>query len=405
MSRREDSLSCIDVTIMDRSAHTALPSSDSKTLPAFRAGAAFTHAAGLGGKRFIDFIEPYPCVIAFIPKHGSKRTPPCIEHGLRLLGLCKGGCVHIADEDRTVGFRQAGAELMQKIFPPIRDLGVNRPGTCFFSRSLRARKLRLQVAVEAFGLDRRQTCIAKDRELSQAQVNADARNRSIQNRFHGRLISLTSRSLSSRHADIQIPASSRIFAEVACAQFEVLQAKAVPEREPASREVDLARVVSNRSDLEGNPTQRAAHAAAFTPSEPDFPPLPATSSVFFGDLLNRLHGQIQGTLAAGSGALQERPKIEAGQEAPFALEHLDRKFVTVIKDRVDLAGQRRKPRRMLVLDPQAQDPNRVGLSRPVHTSRMAMLRLQDRRKTALNTQKCVPLYLAGLNAGVSREEG
>jgi hypothetical protein len=54
---------------------------------------------------------------------------------------------------------------------------------------------------------------------------------------------------------------------------------------------------------------------------------------------------------------------------------------------------------------QAQDPNRVGLSRPVHTSRIAMLRLQDRRKTALNTQKCVPLYLAGLNAGVSREEG
>jgi hypothetical protein len=33
-----------------------------------------------------------------------------------------------------------------------------------------------------------------------------------------------------------------------------------------------------------------------------------------------------------------------------------------------------------------------------------MLKLQDRRKTALNAQKRVPLYLAGLNAGVSREE-
>jgi hypothetical protein len=40
---------------MDRSAQTALPSSYSKTFPAFGAGAAFTHAAGLGGKRFIDF--------------------------------------------------------------------------------------------------------------------------------------------------------------------------------------------------------------------------------------------------------------------------------------------------------------------------------------------------------------
>src|SRR6202035_1112426 len=37
MSRREDIVSCIDVTIMDRSAHSALPSPDSKIFPAFRA--------------------------------------------------------------------------------------------------------------------------------------------------------------------------------------------------------------------------------------------------------------------------------------------------------------------------------------------------------------------------------
>jgi outer membrane receptor protein involved in Fe transport len=47
MSRREDILSCIDVTIMDRSANTALPSPYSKTFPAFRAGAAVTHAAAI----------------------------------------------------------------------------------------------------------------------------------------------------------------------------------------------------------------------------------------------------------------------------------------------------------------------------------------------------------------------
>ena len=44
MSRREDVVSRIDVTIMDRSAHGALPSSHSKTLPAFRAGAAVSVA-------------------------------------------------------------------------------------------------------------------------------------------------------------------------------------------------------------------------------------------------------------------------------------------------------------------------------------------------------------------------
>ena len=60
---------------------------------------------------------------------------------------------------------------------------------------------------------------------------------------------------------------------------------------------------------------------------------------------------------------------------------------------------------MLVLDPQMQDPNGGRLSRPVHISSIADLGLQNTGKTALNTQKCVPLSLAGLKAGVSREEG
>src|SRR5471030_3370353 len=75
MSRREDIVSCIDVTMMDRSAHSALPSSYSKIFPAFRAGAAVTHAAGLGGKRFIDFIKPHACVSALVLQHGSKCAP------------------------------------------------------------------------------------------------------------------------------------------------------------------------------------------------------------------------------------------------------------------------------------------------------------------------------------------
>jgi hypothetical protein len=80
MSRREDVVSCINVTIMDRFANAALPSSYSKTFPALRAGAAFTLATGLGGKRFIDFIEPHACVSALVPKqvqytNGTELTP------------------------------------------------------------------------------------------------------------------------------------------------------------------------------------------------------------------------------------------------------------------------------------------------------------------------------------------
>src|SRR6202022_2955842 len=102
MSRREDILGCIDVTIMDRSANTALPSSYSKTFPAFRAGAAVTHAAGLGGKRFVEFLEPHACVSAFIRQHGSELTPPRIEHRLGLSGLRQSGSVHAANEHSTV---------------------------------------------------------------------------------------------------------------------------------------------------------------------------------------------------------------------------------------------------------------------------------------------------------------
>src|ERR1700684_4486581 len=128
MSRREDIVSCIDVTIMDRSAHSALPSPYSKIFPAFGAGAAVTHAAVLGGKRFVDFIKPHACVSAFIRQHGSERTPPRIEHRLGLSGLSDSGGIHVANEDSTVGLDQVGAQFMQEIFSPMRDLGVNRSG-------------------------------------------------------------------------------------------------------------------------------------------------------------------------------------------------------------------------------------------------------------------------------------
>src|SRR5580698_6753603 len=106
MSRREDIVSCIDVTIMDRVAHSALPSSYSKIFPAFGAGAAVTHAAGLGGKRFIDFCKLHACVSAFVQQHGSKCAPARIEHRLGQLGLCESGGIDVADEDRTVGLDQ-----------------------------------------------------------------------------------------------------------------------------------------------------------------------------------------------------------------------------------------------------------------------------------------------------------
>src|ERR1700732_178845 len=103
MSRREDIVSCIDVTIMDRSAHSALPSPYSKIFPAFWAGAAVTHAAVLGGKRFIDLIKPHACVSALILQYGSKCAPTGIEYRLGQAGLSQRRGIHVADESRTAG--------------------------------------------------------------------------------------------------------------------------------------------------------------------------------------------------------------------------------------------------------------------------------------------------------------
>ena len=404
MSRREDILSCIDVTIMDRSANTALPSSYSKTLPAFRAGAAVTHAAGLSGKRFVDFLEPHACVSAFVLQHGSKCTPPRIEHRLRLSSLSQGRGIHVADENCTVASHEAGAQLVQEIFSAVPRFGVNRPGTVSFVRPLRAAQGRLKVAVKALGIDRRHTRVTEGRQSLQSQINSEARNRAIEDRLCGRLISLARRSRKVGHADIQIPASPTVFAEVTGTQIKSAQAKAVPQREPASCEIDLPCVVAKRSDLEGNPAQRASGTAALAPGQTNLSMLAASPGIFLRDLLHGLNGNIQSTIAARH-PLEEGPEIKPGQKAPFALIHFDGQFVAVIKERVDFACQPREPRSVLVLHPQAQDPNggRVITGHPYSSPANSLFLLSKTSRKAGRARRAT-LCLPGLKTGVSRAE-
>src|SRR6267378_4294940 len=237
MSRREDIVSCIDVTIMDRSAHRALPSPYSKIFPAFRAGAAVTHAAGLGGKRFIDFLEPHACVSAFVQQHGSECAPARIEHRLGLSGLCQSGGIHVADEEGTVSCHQAGAELVQKISPAVGDLGVNRPRAWSLARTLRACQGGFQIAVRTLGLDWRYRLITERGKSLQPQIDAQTRDRAIEDRSDGRFIAFASHPRRAGHADIQIPASAAVFTEITRTQFDASQTVAVPQRQPASGEV------------------------------------------------------------------------------------------------------------------------------------------------------------------------
>src|ERR1700733_4795635 len=190
MSRREDILSCIYVTIMDRFAHRALPSPYSKIFPAFGAGAAVTPAAGLGGKRFIDFGKPHTCVSALILQHGSKGAPARIEHRLGLSGLCERGGIHVADEQSPVGLDQAGTQFVQEISSPIRDLGMNRPSSMSMASALRAGQSRFQVAIKALGLDRWQSLITERGKRAQPQIDAETGDGAIEYRADRRFISL-----------------------------------------------------------------------------------------------------------------------------------------------------------------------------------------------------------------------
>jgi hypothetical protein len=236
-------VSCIDVTIMDRFAHSALPSPYSKVFPAFRTGAAATPAAGLGGKRFIDFIKPHACVVALVQQHGSECTLTRIEHRLGQSSLCERGGIQVANEDRTVGLDQTGAQLMQEIFAPIRDLGVNRSGSVSMAGAPCDGQRGFQVAVKALRLDRCQRLIREGGKSSQPQIDAQARDRAIENRLHGGFISLIANSL--------------------------------------PREVDLSPSIANRSDFEGYPAERAARPTTLAPGQPNFLMLSASPRVFF----------------------------------------------------------------------------------------------------------------------------
>jgi hypothetical protein len=167
--------------------------------------------------------------------------------------------------------------------------------------------------------------------------------------------------------------------------------------------------IANRSDLKGDPAEGAACTATSAPGEADFSMLSAPPRVFFGDLLHRLDGKMQGTVPARD-PFEIRPEIKPRQKPPLALEHLDRQFDAIIKYRGDLARQAAKPRGVLVLHPQAQDPSSAGRSVAGHPYSLPKSHPIAPRQTSRNAgrgrhaRRGVSLSFAGLRAGVSRGE-
>lgn len=90
MPGRENVDGSVDVTVVCRSTFAARPFSYSKIFPAFRAGALFTAATGLGRISFIDLIEPHACDIAFVLQHGPECAPAGVQNRFGLVRFRKG---------------------------------------------------------------------------------------------------------------------------------------------------------------------------------------------------------------------------------------------------------------------------------------------------------------------------
>ena len=85
------------------------------------------------------------------------------------------GGIDVSDKDSVVLAHQASRELPQRIFPAIRDFGVDRACTVFLARALGDGELGLKAAVE---LRRREFLPgARGNQILQPQVDAEVTSR------------------------------------------------------------------------------------------------------------------------------------------------------------------------------------------------------------------------------------
>ena len=200
MSSRKNVSGGVCITIMILATFHAEPFSYSQLFQPARTAARTARRTGYGGIRFIDFLEQYARVIAFILEHCSERCPSGIKHGFRHACFCQTGSVHVTNEDRTISGNQIGAEFVQKIFPAIGNLRMDRLDAGFFVGALRRRQLDFRTAIQAPGFDLgtvRHGC-----KIFQAKVDA---NRGGACRLH----------CFSFNTDIGVPTPARVLVKTA----------------------------------------------------------------------------------------------------------------------------------------------------------------------------------------------
>ena len=343
----------IRITVVASATCCADPLSDGQISNSFRTAdcpATVTHPRGTS---LWNLNEPRACVIALVLQHGSHRAPARIQNALCVRSSGQGTRAHITHTDHRVLSNQFRRELVQKVSAPISNFGVNGLETVFLPGALRRGQRRLKVSVKTLGLHF--GAIAERSQVFQTQIDSD-----------GAAIDWDHHLSFDADRDVQVPATARVFAEAAGAQFVLTQSPAVPNRQPFSGVVNLAVCIFNCADLERQPAQRSARAFALAPCQTDSSVLSATACVLLRCLLYRLDRQIERSLTACT-SLQVGPKIEACEELALSFKNPDLQVVAVIPDCIDLARKLLKPSRMTVFDPYPHDASsRIPSSFTVH---------------------------------------
>jgi hypothetical protein len=355
MSDRENVLSGINVSVMYRAAVLARPFSYSKTFPASGASAALTPAAGLGRVRFVNLVKPHACASALVPEHGSQRAPTRIRYAFGMFGSGKFRRADVADEDRAALSYKRSAKLMQEVIPAISDFGLNCPGAISLARALCGCQGRLEVPVKPGRIDR--CAVAQGDQRLETKVDSELERR--QGPWWNRPLRL-------RHFNthVQVPAAACVLAEAPRAQLILTEAEAVPERQPSASEAYLTSPISKGSDLERNPSERAARAAALAPSKLDLPMLGSAPRVLLRRILHSLNGQLQRAVSARA-SLQVRPKIESRQNPALSSEHPNLQIIAEVPDGVHFMCKRYEPFRVFVLYAHSQNAHVVNRFHPV----------------------------------------
>ena len=305
----------VHVAQMVRSAIRAIPFPLIQTCLTFRPGNATAFVAGLGTPSFVDFREQHLRLMAFVLKHRSERRPASVQDGLRHLGFCQAGRVHVADEDCPVLVNEACRNLVQVILAAVGNLGVNSLHPLLVVRALRYRKRWLKVAVETLRLDG--FSIRHNCEALQAEIDADRRRTSA----------LDARNL---NRAVDVPVTFGILIEAACADPRAIrkltrQPHVVPllaKHKGAIFERDVAGVERDPSEgLPATPFQAALLVCA-----PGF-------FVLHAHALHRVRVQVQ------HGCCASRKATKIVPAGPFLapLQGVLLRFVTEIPAQIDRA--------------------------------------------------------------------